>query len=81
MKWLMNNNVTELWLVLLCGAATMAILTTGIVVAWRKRSAIEEGPVPRCNLEERLAQIANTPIVQGAKLASRDPAAGMAKEG
>ena len=75
MTWLMNTRATELWLVLLCGVATMAMLTAlgGFIFAWRKRSVLEEDQVPRCNLQERLAQIANEPMVQGVKLTLRDP--------
>ena len=77
MNWPTNMRTTELWLVLLCGVATMAILTVlgGLFFAWRKRSVLEEGAVPHCNLQERLAQIADTPTVEGVKLALRDPAA------
>ena len=66
MRWLMST-ATESWLVLLCAAAATATLTAigCVFFAWRKRSNIKEEVVPHCNLQERLAQIANTPMVQG----------------
>jgi hypothetical protein len=77
MHWLMNNATAEPWLILLCaGAATATLTAIGcFFFAWRKRFIIEDDPVPHCNLQERLAQIANTPTVQGMKLALRDPVA------
>jgi hypothetical protein len=77
MRWLMNTNTTELWVVMLCVTAAIATLTVmgGFFFAWRKRSVVEEDPVPHCNFQERLAQIAATPMVQGRKLDSRDPVA------
>ncbi len=77
MSWLMNNATAEPWLVLLCAAVATATLTAigCFFFAWRKRSNIEEDAVPHCNLQERLAQIANTPMVQDMKLALRDPVA------
>ena len=64
-----------------CGAATMALLTVlgGFFFAWRKRSFIEDDPVPHCNLQERLDQIANTPMVPGMTLELRAPAGASVK--
>jgi hypothetical protein len=77
MKWLMNTDTAELLMVLLCVAVTMAILIAlgAFFFAWRKRSIVDEDPIPHCNLQERLAQIANAPMVQGRKLDLRDPVA------
>jgi hypothetical protein len=71
----MNTNSADLWLVLLCVAATMTtvMILGGMFFAWRKRSNNGEDAVPHCNLQERLAQIANTPMVKGMKLALLDP--------
>ena len=77
----MNPNATDLWIVMLWATAAIAILTVigGVFFAWKNRSTIEKDPVPHCNLQERLAQIANTPIVLGSKLDLRDPVAESAK--
>jgi len=63
----MNTNTTGPWVVMLCVAAAVATLTvvSGFFFAWRKRPDTEENLVPHCNLEERLSQIANTPMVEG----------------
>ena len=76
MRWLMNTNTTEFWVVMLCVAAAIATLTVlgGFFFARRKRSIVEQDPAPHCNLQERLAQIANMPMVQGVKSAG-DPVA------
>jgi len=75
MRWLMNTNTTEFWVVMLCVAAAIATLTviSGFFFARRNRSVVEQDPVPHCNLQERLAQIAATPMVEGRKLDLRDP--------
>jgi hypothetical protein len=52
---------------------TILMILGGIFFAWRKRANNEDDAVPHCNLQERLAQIANTPIVEGMKSALRDP--------
>ena len=77
MRWLMNANATDLWMVMLWVTAAIATLTVicGVFFAWKNRSIVEKDPVPHCNLQERLAQIANTPIVRGSKLDLRDPVA------
>jgi len=66
----MYTNTTEFWVVMLCVAVAIATLTiiSGFFFARRHRSIVELGLVPHCNLQERLAQIANTPMVQGIKL-------------
>lgn len=60
MKWPMNTDTAGLLVVLLCVATAIAALTAigRFFFAWRNRSLIEEAPVPHCNLQERLAQIA-----------------------
>jgi hypothetical protein len=66
----MNGNMTQLWVLLLCVAAGIAIvaIASGVFFAWRKMSTGEGDPIPHCNLQERLAQIAQAPMVQGRKL-------------
>jgi hypothetical protein len=69
MKWLMNTDTVGLLVVLLGVATTLAALTAigCFYFAWRKRFT-EEAPVPHCNLQERLAEIAQAPMVQGRNL-------------
>jgi hypothetical protein len=69
MKWLMNTGTVGLLVILLGVATAMAALTAigCFFFAWRKRF-VEEAPVPHCNLQERLAQIAQAPMVLGRKL-------------
>jgi len=52
---------------------TNEVALGGFLFLWRKRSIVEEGPVPHCNLQERPAQIANAPMVQGRELDLRNP--------
>lgn len=72
----MHTGTTQLWVALLCVAGAIAVLTVivGFFVAWRKGSA-EEDPIPHCNLQERLAQIAQVPMVQARKTDLGDPVA------
>ncbi len=66
----MAGNMTQLWVLLLCAAAGIAIvaIASGVFFAWRKVSTGEGDPIPHCNLQERLAEIAQATVVQGKKL-------------
>ena len=69
MNWSMGSDSAQLWVVLLCAVVALAI-ATGIffLVSWKRRG-IDEDPLPHCNLEERLTQIAQSTMVQAKKSA------------
>lgn len=69
MNWSMGSDSTQVWIVLLCTVVALAI-ATGIffLVAWKRRG-IDEDPLPHCNLEERLSEIAQSTLVQAKKSA------------
>ena len=62
MNWSMGSENSQVWLLLLCiivGAVISGSVYGGYLL-WRKRSVGDEEPLPHCNLEERLTQIAKT---------------------
>lgn len=69
MNWSMGSDSAQLWIVLLCTVVALAI-ATGIffLVTLKKRSG-DEDPLPHCNLEERLTQIAQSTMLQAKKSA------------
>lgn len=69
MNWSMGSDSTQIWVVLLCTVVALAI-ATGIffLITWKKRS-LDEDPLPHCNLEERLSQIAQSTMLQAKKSA------------
>lgn len=70
MNWSMGMDVSQLRLVALCVVLAIAI-TGGVAalwVAWRKRD-VDEEPLPHCNLEERLSQIASNSMLPAKKSA------------
>jgi hypothetical protein len=69
MNWSMGSDSAQLWIVLLCTVVALAI-ATGIffLVTWKRRG-IDHDPLPQCNLEERLTQIAQSTMLQAKKSA------------
>ena len=66
----MGTENSQFWLALMCVALVLAI-TGGLSVlyfAWKKRG-IDHEPLPHCNLEERLTQIANNSMVEAKRSA------------
>jgi len=64
MNWSMGSENGQLWIILFCivvGAAVSGSVY-GAYMMWRKRSLLDEEPLPHCNLEERLSQIAKASI-------------------
>ena len=65
MNWPTNFDVSQFWLALMCVVLALSItggLTT-LYFVWKKRG-IDHEPLPQCNLEERLAQIADSSMLQ-----------------
>lgn len=69
MNWSMGSDSAQGWIVLLCTVVALAI-ATGIffLVTWKKRG-IDEDPLPHCNLEERLTQLAQNTMLEAKKSA------------
>lgn len=59
MNSLIATDSAKLWMVLLSSAIGIATLAAiiSIVYVWKRR-LLEEEPLPQCNLQQRLAQIA-----------------------
>jgi len=66
MNWFAGDTAAQLWAVLLCLAVLMAILLSiaGIFRAWKKRSMLDDAPLPHCNVQERLNQITEATRLQ-----------------
>jgi hypothetical protein len=65
MNWPTNFDGSQIWLALMCVVLALSItggLTT-LYFVWKKRG-IDHEPLPQCNLEERLAQIADSSMLQ-----------------
>lgn len=71
MNWFAGNSATQFWAVLLCLAVLIAVSSTIAVLfrAWKKRSMLDDEPLPQCNLEERLNQITEATRLQAKKTA------------
>lgn len=69
MNWSMGSDSAQLWILLLCMVVALAT-ATGIffLVTWKRRLA-DNDPLPHCNLEERLTQIAQSTMIQAKKSA------------
>jgi flagellar basal body-associated protein FliL len=69
MNWSMGSDSAQIWIVLLCTLVALAI-ATGIffLVTWKKRG-IDEQPLPHCNLQERLTQLAQNTMLEANKSA------------
>jgi hypothetical protein len=67
MNWSMSSDSAQIWIVLLCTLVALAI-ATGIffLVTWKKRG-IDEEPLPHCNLQERLTQLAQNTMLEANK--------------
>jgi hypothetical protein len=63
MNWSMGSENGQFWLLLLCivVGAVVSGSVYGAYLLWRKQS-VDEEPLPHCNLEERLSQIAQASI-------------------
>ena len=68
MTWSMGSQSSQLWILLLCivVGAVVSGSVYGAYQMWRKRN-IDEEPLPHCNLEERLAQIAKASQIEPIK--------------
>jgi hypothetical protein len=71
MNWFAGNTATQFWTVLLCLAVLIAVSSAiaAICGAWKKRSVLDDEPLPQCNLEERLNQITEATRLQAKKTA------------
>lgn len=71
MDWFVGTSAAGLWAIAFAVALAIAVLAAiaGIFFAWKKRSVMEAAPLPHCNLEERLGQIAQANILQTKKTA------------
>jgi hypothetical protein len=60
----MNFDASQFWLALMCVVLALAITGgfTTLYFAWRRRG-IDHEPLPHCNLEERLEQIASNSML------------------
>jgi hypothetical protein len=69
MNSLMGTDTAQLSIVLLSVAIGVAVLAaiSGLFIAWRKRSLIDEEPLPHCDLQQRLAQITHATDAQAPK--------------
>jgi hypothetical protein len=69
MNWSMGSDSAQLWMVLLCTVVALTVATGIFLLITWKRRAIDEDPLPHCNLEERLTQIAQNTMLQAKKSA------------
>ena len=65
MNWPMNFDASQFWLALMCVVFALAV-TGGLTTLYfaLKKRGIDQEPLPHCNLEERLAQIADSSMLQ-----------------
>ena len=71
MNWFVGDTAAQVWAVLLGGAVLIAVLLAmaAIYRAWKKRSVLDDAPLPQCNVEERLNQITEATRLQAKKTA------------
>ena len=71
MNGFMGNGATEIWgvsLFIVLAIAALAAIAGGYFV-WKKRSVAEDDPLPHCDLEKRLGEIAHATLMQAKKTA------------
>ena len=69
MNWSMGSDSAQLWIVLLCTVVALAIATGIFFLLTWKRGSVDKDPLPHCNLEERLTEIAQNTMLQAKKTA------------
>ena len=69
MNWSMGSDSAQLWIVLLCTVVALAIATGIFFLLTWKRGSVDKDPLPHCNLEERLTEIAQSTMLQAKKTA------------